>query len=80
MGMISLQDYVGNLFMFLQTIQRYVMSLRGGSGHNPNPARPIHMRASRSFVGSTPGEYVTSLLRSRDHEDKDCLPVLDLYG
>ncbi len=63
--------------------QRHVVSLRGGSGQastGGGGGRASHMRTSRSFIGSTPGEYVASLLRARDHEDRDCLPVLDLYG
>lgn len=42
--------------------------------------RIISRTASKSFIGSTPGEYITYLLRSQTHEDEDCLPVIDLYG
>ena len=58
-----------------------MVSLRGWNGHQSTGGRSSHVsRASRSFIDSTPGEYVVSLLRSRDHEDRDCLPVLDLYA
>ena len=35
---------------------------------------------SHNFVGSTPGEYITYLLRSQSKEAGECLPVIDLYG
>ena len=62
-------------------LQRHVVSLRSGSGLPVgNSSRSNHSRAMRSFIGSTPGEYIMSLLRTTHHEDGDCLPVNDLYG
>ena len=42
--------------------------------------RIISRTASKSFIGSTPGEYITYLLRSQMQEDRDSLPIIDLYG
>ena len=42
--------------------------------------RIITRTASKSFIGSTPGEYITYLLRCQSQEYDDCLPVMDLYG
>ena len=61
--------------------QRHVVSLRSGSSRNLPSSRPGQVaRVSRSFIGSTPGEYITFLLRAHAREDRECLPVLDLYG
>ena len=54
------------------------MSLRTGGRQGGNGRRSG--RTSRSFVGSTPSEYIAYLIRSHAHEDQQSLPVLDLYG
>ena len=60
--------------------QRHVMSLRSDG---PTPTTSSHTPSHdsyRSFIGSTPAEYMTYLLRAHAREDTDCLPVIDLYG
>ncbi|CAI8007414.1 E3 ubiquitin-protein ligase UBR5 [Geodia barretti] len=61
-------------------VQRHVMSLRSDG---PTPTTSSHTPSHdsyRSFIGSTPAEYMTYLLRAHAKEDTDCLPVIDLYG
>ncbi len=63
------------------------MSTLRGSARPSSPThgssvvqRIITRTASKSFIGSTPGEYMTYLLRSDNSKEDRCLPVMDLYG
>ncbi len=59
--------------------QRYVAALRGGG----QTLGQIHTRPAvrvPTHRGSTPGEYITYLLRTQSCEDQETLPVIDLYG
>jgi E3 ubiquitin-protein ligase EDD1 len=66
--------------------QRYVATLRGtvrAVSPSPSPSavqQIIARTANKSFIGSTPGEYMMYLIRSQSCKEEDYLPVIDLYG
>ena len=64
--------------------QHYVQALRGtsrNSSHLPHsPHAGMSAAQGSRLIGSSPAEYVVSLLRSHSGESEGTLPVLDLYG
>ena len=64
--------------------QHYVQALRGtsrNSSHLPHsPHAGMSAAQGSRLIGSSPAEYVVSLLRSHTGESEGTLPVLDLYG
>ena len=59
--------------------QHHVASLRSDGPFASTP-HSNSQNSYRSFIGSTPAEYMTYLLRAHSKEDAGCLPVIDLYG